>query len=157
MVQSDNSRYMTLDLNIVKQPSSQLGIVFKQEFILGKYKHCVMVETVIPNSPAYLADVRKNDILLAIDGKTVTSLNHAAKLLKNAGERFGVRVERVMSHKVQQQEGAKEKDPLEKVRCRHFDSIFHILLSNKKHLHNLKHKDCSSLLESVYDHNQPER
>ncbi|XP_066999590.2 PDZ domain-containing protein 8 isoform X2 [Anabrus simplex] len=110
VVHSDTSSYITVDLTITKTASQQLGIVFKQEFVAERYQACVVVETVIPQSPAGIADVRKSDVLVAVDGKRVTSLSQAARLIKAAGEKFAVRIERKANYRIQRNDNTNDKD-----------------------------------------------
>ncbi|XP_078045499.1 PDZ domain containing 8 isoform X2 [Augochlora pura] len=90
--------YMVLDLIISKVGSQQLGVVFKQELVPEIGHVCVLVETIVSGSPAAIAEMRKGDILVAVDGKKVTNMNQVAKLVKNAVQRrFIIRVERKYS------------------------------------------------------------
>ncbi|XP_033326489.2 PDZ domain containing 8 isoform X2 [Megalopta genalis] len=90
--------YMVLDLIISKVGSQQLGVVFKQEIVPEIGHVCVLVETIVGGSPAAIAEMRKGDILVAVDGKKVSSMNQVAKLVKNAVQRrFIIRVERKYS------------------------------------------------------------
>ncbi|XP_076654542.1 PDZ domain containing 8 isoform X2 [Halictus rubicundus] len=90
--------YMVLDLIISKVGSQQLGVVFKQELVPEIGHICVLVETIVAGSPAAIAEMRKGDILVAVDGKKVSSMNQVAKLVKNAVQRrFIIRVERKYS------------------------------------------------------------
>ncbi|PBC30623.1 PDZ domain-containing protein [Apis cerana cerana] len=45
----------------------QLGVVFKQEFVPEIGHTCVLVETIIVGSPAAIAEMKKGDILIAVD------------------------------------------------------------------------------------------
>jgi C-terminal processing protease CtpA/Prc len=104
MVQSETSSFMTLDLTVIKNPVQQLGIVFKQEFIVERYQACVLVETVQPQSPASVADVRHGDIVIAVDGKRITSMAQAARIIKGTGDKFTMRVERELNLRIQTHE-----------------------------------------------------
>lgn len=87
--------YMVLDLIICKTGSQQLGVVFKQEVVPEIGQICVLVETIVFGSPAAIAEMRKGDILVAVDGKKVSSMNQVAKFIKSAVQRrFIIRVER---------------------------------------------------------------
>lgn len=87
--------YMVLDLIISKTGSQQLGVVFKQEVVPEVGQMCVLVETIVSGSPAAIAEMKKGDILVAVDGKRVSSMNQVAKLVKSAVQRrFIIRVER---------------------------------------------------------------
>lgn len=69
LIQYGNVPYMILDLIISKTNSHQLGVVFKQEIIPEIGQNCVIVETIVSGSPASIAEMRKGDILVAVDGK----------------------------------------------------------------------------------------
>ncbi|XP_072751935.1 PDZ domain-containing protein 8 isoform X2 [Anoplolepis gracilipes] len=87
--------YMVLDLIISKTGSQQLGVVFKQEVVPEVGQMCVLVETIVSGSPAAIAEMKKGDILVAVDGKKVSSMNQVAKFVKTAVQRrFIIRVER---------------------------------------------------------------
>ncbi|PNF14527.1 hypothetical protein B7P43_G15458 [Cryptotermes secundus] len=104
MVQSETSSFMTLDLTLIKNPFQQLGMVFKQEFVAERYQACVLVDTVLPQSPASAADVRHGDIVVAVDGKRITSMAQAARIIKGTGDKFTIRVERQLNLRVQPSE-----------------------------------------------------
>jgi C-terminal processing protease CtpA/Prc len=104
MVQSETSSFMTLDLTLIKNPLQQLGIMFKQEFVVERYQACVLVENVVPQSPANAADVRRGDIVVAVDGKRITSMAQAARIIKGTGDKFTIRVERQLNLRVQPSE-----------------------------------------------------
>ena len=90
--------YMVLDLIISKVSSQQLGVVFKQENINEIGQNCVLVETIVCGSPAGIAEMKKGDIIVAVNGKKVTNMNQVAKLVKSAAQRrFIIRVERKYS------------------------------------------------------------
>jgi len=87
--------YMVLDLIISKTGSQQLGVVFKQEIVPEIGQVCVLVETIVSGGPAAIAEMKKGDILVAVDGKRVSSMNQVAKFVKSAIQRrFIIRVER---------------------------------------------------------------
>nr|CAD7403184.1 unnamed protein product [Timema cristinae] len=110
MFHSENSSYMTLDLSLHKLPSQPLGVVFKQEFVSDRYQACVLVESITPQSSASCSDLRCGDILVAVEGKKVTSIGQVGKLMKSAGERFQVRVERKSNYRVHTLETISDKD-----------------------------------------------
>jgi len=90
--------YMVLDLIISKTSSQQLGVVFKQEVVPEIGQVCVLVETIVSGGPAAIAEMKKGDILIAVDGKKVSSMNQVAKFVKSAVQRrFIIRVERQYS------------------------------------------------------------
>lgn len=87
--------YMVLDLIISKTSSQQLGVVFKQEIVPEIGQNCVLVETIVTGSPASIAEMKRGDILVAVNGKKVSNMNQVAKLVKSATQRrFIIRVER---------------------------------------------------------------
>ncbi|XP_020297884.1 PDZ domain-containing protein 8 isoform X2 [Pseudomyrmex gracilis] len=100
--------YMVLDLIISKTGSQQLGVVFKQEVVSEIGQMCVLVETIVSGSPAAIAEMKKGDILVAVDGKKVSSMNQVAKLVKSAVQRrFIIRVERRYSKADSSEKGQK--------------------------------------------------
>nr|XP_012225890.1 PREDICTED: LOW QUALITY PROTEIN: PDZ domain-containing protein 8 [Linepithema humile] len=100
--------YMVLDLIISKTGSQQLGVVFKQEVVPEIGQMCVLVETIVSGSPAAIAEMRKGDILVAVDGKKVSSMNQVAKFVKSAVQRrFIIRVERRYSKADSSERGQK--------------------------------------------------
>lgn len=87
--------YMVLDLIVSKVSSQQLGVVFKQETVSEIGQNCVLVETIVAGSPASIAEMKRGDILVAVNGKRVSNMNQVAKLVKGATQRrFIIRVER---------------------------------------------------------------
>ncbi|XP_015185856.1 PREDICTED: PDZ domain-containing protein 8 isoform X1 [Polistes dominula] len=95
LTQYNGVPYMVLDLIISKISSQQLGVVFKQELVPEIGQVCVLVETIVSGSPAAIAEMKKGDILIAVDGKKISNMNQVAKLVKSAVQRrFIIRVER---------------------------------------------------------------
>ncbi|XP_074651149.1 PDZ domain-containing protein 8-like isoform X2 [Tubulanus polymorphus] len=94
LVSNRRKLWITRDVDIFRGAAQSLGLVFKEEFLLDKYEEVVMIETVTPYSPASDADIRKNDVLIAVNGVRVTSAKQAVKLMKSAGDKFSVRIER---------------------------------------------------------------
>ncbi|XP_043487941.1 PDZ domain-containing protein 8 isoform X1 [Polistes fuscatus] len=95
LTQYNGVPYMILDLIISKISSQQLGVVFKQELVPEIGQVCVLVETIVSGSPAAIAEMKKGDILIAVDGKKIANMNQVAKLVKSAVQRrFIIRVER---------------------------------------------------------------
>ncbi|CAM1330040.1 PDZD8 (predicted) [Pycnogonum litorale] len=100
LVLSESVSWTTQDVDITKSATHSIGILLKQEFILDKYDHCVIVETITPNSPASNTDIKKNDVVISIGGVRVTTVDHAVKLFKHAGDKFVIRIERKSNLKV---------------------------------------------------------
>ncbi|KAL1398053.1 hypothetical protein pipiens_009265, partial [Culex pipiens pipiens] len=89
--QDDNNMVVSLDLEIHKAKNQQIGIVFKQSDQL------VIIEAVIPNTPASKADLKRGDLLLSIQGKRVNTINQVAKIIKALNRpMFILRIERII-------------------------------------------------------------
>ncbi|XP_046985794.1 PDZ domain-containing protein 8 isoform X1 [Schistocerca americana] len=110
MVRTQNSHYVSLELNIEHRGTQPLGLIFRQEFVADRYQACIVVDTVTSMSPAAAADVKPGDVLVAIEGKKVTSLSQVARLLKAAGEKITLRVERRVWLQDQEQDTLKLPD-----------------------------------------------
>ena len=52
---------------------------------------CIVVDSV---APSVVGEVRSGDVLLAVDGKRITTLSNVNKYVKQAGERVSLRLER---------------------------------------------------------------
>ncbi|XP_062554858.1 PDZ domain-containing protein 8 [Armigeres subalbatus] len=90
--QDDNNMIVSLDLEIHKAKNQQIGIVFKQSDQL------VIIEAVIPNTPASKAELKRGDVLLSIQGKRVSTINQVAKIIKALNRpMFILRIERIVS------------------------------------------------------------
>ncbi|XP_055638028.1 PDZ domain-containing protein 8 [Toxorhynchites rutilus septentrionalis] len=90
--QEENSLIVSLDIEIHKAKNQQIGIVFKQSDQL------VIIEAVIPNTPASKAELKRNDVLLSIQGKKVTTINQVAKIIKTLNRpMFILRIERIVA------------------------------------------------------------
>lgn len=82
---------ITIDLKIHKAKNQQIGIIFKQT------ENCVIVDSIIPNTPATKANFCHGDILISIDGKKVSHINHISKIVKNlSAAHFMLRIERIV-------------------------------------------------------------
>ncbi|KAG7472943.1 PDZ domain-containing protein 8 [Solea senegalensis] len=83
---------------VIKGPCGSVGMTFRHvPATEGDAVH-VSIETVMPNSPAALADLQRGDRLIDIGGVKVTSSVQVPKLLKQAGDRVVVRYERPVRH-----------------------------------------------------------
>ncbi|XP_067124467.1 PDZ domain-containing protein 8 isoform X2 [Centruroides vittatus] len=112
LVQSQGKSWILLDVEICVRHNQQLGMLFKQEFIVGKYDYCIVVESVIPNSPAAVAGIKKNDIIISIGGTKVCDVKHATKIFKSMGEKFLLSVERQSTLKVSRSQEALNREVL---------------------------------------------
>ncbi|XP_055609094.1 PDZ domain-containing protein 8 [Uranotaenia lowii] len=89
--QDDANLIVSLDLEIHKAKNQQIGIVFKQTDQL------ILIEAVIPNTPASKAELKRGDVLLSIQGKKVTTINQVAKIIKALNRpMFILRIERII-------------------------------------------------------------
>lgn len=90
--QHDNKNLIvSLDLEIHKAKNQQIGIVFKQ------LDMCVMVEAIIPNTPATKAKIHRGDVLISIEGKKITHINSISKIIKSLNRPvFTLRIERII-------------------------------------------------------------
>ncbi|GAB6027659.1 hypothetical protein CHUAL_001900 [Chamberlinius hualienensis] len=89
-----NGHWVSGDVEIVRTSSQPVGLTFKQEFLLDKYENCVLIDTVLPNSSASLVDIKRGDVLVAINGVRITSAKQAARLFKQSCDQFNVHFER---------------------------------------------------------------
>lgn len=79
------------DIEIHKAKNQQIGIVFKQT------ESAVMVDAIIPNTPAMKAQLCKGDMLVSIEGKKINNINHIAKIVKSLNRPvFYLRIERIV-------------------------------------------------------------
>ncbi|XP_058062744.1 PDZ domain-containing protein 8 [Anopheles bellator] len=86
---------VSLDIEIYKAKNQQIGIMFKQN------DQTVLIEAVIPNTPASKAELRRGDVLLSIQGKRVTNINHVAKIIKALNRpMFILRIERIVAGQI---------------------------------------------------------
>ncbi|MGH0153862.1 UNVERIFIED_CONTAM: hypothetical protein FKN15_025686, partial [Acipenser sinensis] len=88
-------------VEIIKGNSQSVGLTFRQVPAIEGDAVNVSIETVVPNSPAALADLQKGDRLIAIGGVKVTSSVHVLKLIKQAGDKVLVYYERPVRHQIQ--------------------------------------------------------
>lgn len=87
----DKNLIISIDIEIHKAKNQQIGIVFKQT-------DQVIVETVIPNTPAAKAKLKRGDRCISIEGKPLNHINQVAKILKSLNKSvFMLRVERTIA------------------------------------------------------------
>lgn len=85
----ENTIIVSLLIEIHKTKNQQIGIVFKQ------LEDRVIIEAVLPNTPAAKADLRKDDVLFSIEGKPTSHINQVAKILKGINKpMFLLRIQR---------------------------------------------------------------
>lgn len=83
---------------IIKGTCGSVGMTFRHVTASEGDAVHVCIETVLPNSPAALAELQKGDRLIEIGGVKVTSSVQVPKLLKQAGEKVLVLYERPVRH-----------------------------------------------------------
>lgn len=82
----------TFDIEIHKAKNQQIGIVFKQ------IEQTVLIDTIIPNTPAMKAQLCPADVLVSIEGKKINNINQITKIVKNLNlPVFIVRIERIVA------------------------------------------------------------
>lgn len=87
----DQNIIISLDIEIHKAKNQQIGIIFKQT------NQAVVIESILPNTPAYLAKIQREDILISIEGRKLNHINHVAKFLKSVSKTVLIfRVERII-------------------------------------------------------------
>ncbi|KAG5879738.1 hypothetical protein JTB14_033340 [Gonioctena quinquepunctata] len=90
LYQRDDTMYMTLEITMTKVRQAQLGVIFKQE------QGLVLVDSVSPHSTAFKSGLRPNDIVLAVENRTVQTVPQVAKLIKSiSSANITLKVERV--------------------------------------------------------------
>lgn len=87
----DQNLITSMDIEIHKAKNQQIGIIFKQT-------EQVIIENIIPNTPAAVAQLKPGDVLVSIEGKKITHINQVAKTLKSINKAvLQLRVERVVT------------------------------------------------------------
>ncbi|KAH8287179.1 hypothetical protein KR054_004146 [Drosophila jambulina] len=92
--QQRDSRHVliSMDVFIHKAKNQQIGIVFKQSG-----SQVVRIESVLPNTPACKSNLQAGDVLVAIEGRPVTTIQQIAKVVKTLQATvFSLRIERVI-------------------------------------------------------------
>uniref|UniRef100_UPI00358F4BCA PDZ domain-containing protein 8 n=1 Tax=Myxine glutinosa TaxID=7769 RepID=UPI00358F4BCA len=90
----EKERNIIREVELVKGTSIAIGMTFRQFQPSDAETGHVVVETVTANSAAAAADIQKGDRLVAIAGTKVMTATQAMKLLKNAGDRVTISLER---------------------------------------------------------------
>ncbi|XP_016985251.1 PDZ domain-containing protein 8 [Drosophila rhopaloa] len=83
---------ISMDVFIHKAKNQQIGIVFKQSG-----SQVVRIESVLPNTPACKSNLLAGDVLVAIEGRPVTTIQQIAKVVKTLQATvFSLRIERII-------------------------------------------------------------
>uniref|UniRef100_A0A1A8N5F0 PDZ domain containing 8 n=3 Tax=Nothobranchius rachovii TaxID=451742 RepID=A0A1A8N5F0_9TELE len=94
----EKSRSSIKRTEVVKGACGSVGMTFRHVPAYEGEAVYVSIETVMPNSPAAMADLQRGDRLIAIGGVKVTSSVQVPKLLKQAGDKVVVWYERPVRH-----------------------------------------------------------
>ncbi|XP_071490252.1 PDZ domain-containing protein 8-like [Diadema antillarum] len=80
----------SLEIIILKTNPKNVGVTFSR----GIYNKEVVVASISPDSLVAQTELRKGDVVLDIDGVKVTSARQASKVVKQAKEKFVIKVQR---------------------------------------------------------------
>ena len=72
--------------------SGSIGVTIRQSFH-SPYegpKEIIVVDTISPQSPANLVDIKRGDILLSVNDVNIDSLKQAIRLIKNGGDKYAI-------------------------------------------------------------------
>ncbi|KAL8569316.1 hypothetical protein ACOMHN_024264 [Nucella lapillus] len=94
LVRGQRKVWVTYDVEVSKGQPDNIGVNFRDEYLMDRYGMAVIVDLVQMDSPAAKADIRKGDVLISVGTTRIVSMKQAAKLFKNCGEKFSVRIER---------------------------------------------------------------
>lgn len=90
--EDDRHVMVSLNVEIHKAKNQQIGIIFKQTSA-----EIVEIEAVLPNTPAFKSNLKVGDILVAIEGKRVSTIQQIAKVIKAMQTNvFSLRIDRVI-------------------------------------------------------------
>ncbi|CRL08055.1 CLUMA_CG020948, isoform A [Clunio marinus] len=89
---NEESLVISLDIDVHKAKNQQIGIIFKQTELQ------VVIENILPNTPAAVAEIKRGDILISIEGRKFNHINQVAKFLKSLNKSIiCFRLERVVA------------------------------------------------------------
>lgn len=88
---SDTKLLVTLDVTIHRAKNQQIGIIFRQS------NNTVIVDNIIPNTPATMANVLPDDVLVYIENKKVFNVTQIYKIVKGITKKeVTLRLERIV-------------------------------------------------------------
>lgn len=88
---SDTKLLITIDVTIHRAKNQQIGIIFRQS------NSMVIVDNIIPNTPATMANVLPDDVLIFIENKKVSNVTQIYKIVKALTKKeVTVRLERLV-------------------------------------------------------------
>ncbi|XP_065289556.2 uncharacterized protein [Dermacentor albipictus] len=86
--------WIPIDLEINKERGHATGVELKEKLIEGRFRECVVVDTIAPNSPFAAGGLVEGDLVVSIKGTDVTDIKQAYKLLAKHGDKVTMKVER---------------------------------------------------------------
>ncbi|KAL1429335.1 hypothetical protein MTO96_016349 [Rhipicephalus appendiculatus] len=95
--------WIPIELEINKERGQASGVELKEKLIEGRFRECVVVDTIAPNSPFAAGGLIEGDIVVSIKGTDVTEIKQAYKLLAKHGEKITMKVERKSEFKWRKQ------------------------------------------------------
>ncbi|XP_054930097.2 uncharacterized protein [Dermacentor andersoni] len=102
--------WIPIELEINKERGHATGVELKEKLIEGRFRECVVVDTIAPNSPFAAGGLVEGDLVVSIKGTDVTDIKQAYKLLAKHGEKVTMKVERKSEFKWHKQ-AALEQQP----------------------------------------------
>ncbi|XP_078717702.1 PDZ domain-containing protein 8-like [Lampetra fluviatilis] len=90
----ERERSAVREVEIVKVGTAPIGLTFRQTQSTDGESSQVLVEAIAANSPAASANIRRGERLVTIGGTKVATSSQASKLIKQAGERVIISLER---------------------------------------------------------------
>ncbi|XP_077560425.1 PDZ domain-containing protein 8-like [Haemaphysalis longicornis] len=98
--------WIPIQLEIYKERGQASGVEFKEKLIEGKFRQCIVVDSISPNSPFASGGLVEGDIVISIKGTEITDLKTAYKLLAKHGDTITMKVERKSEFKWHKQQQA---------------------------------------------------
>lgn len=96
---------MTIEVTMTKVRQAQLGVIFRQE------QGAVIVDSVSPHSTAYRSGLRPNDIVLAVENRTVQTVPQVAKIIKSiSAANVTLKVDRLTENYILKSRKVEESD-----------------------------------------------
>ncbi|CAM9469284.1 unnamed protein product [Lampetra planeri] len=96
----ERERSAVREVEIVKVGTAPIGLTFRQTQSTDGESSQVLVEAIAANSPAASANIRRGERLVTIGGTKVATSSQASKLIKQAGERVIISLERTFGDTV---------------------------------------------------------
>ncbi|KAJ8927760.1 hypothetical protein NQ314_019764 [Rhamnusium bicolor] len=95
LYQKEDGIYMILEITMTKLRQAQLGVIFKQE------QGLVLVDSVASHSTAFRSGLRPNDIVVAVENRSVQTVPQVAKFIKSVNSaNITLKVERLAENYV---------------------------------------------------------